>query len=617
MRRIVVTLSVIAFALVAVTGFAKAPSFSSLPDVVISDYEKNAAGSFTTDFNFFEYLNAFDILTYASDEDSVEETDLKFVFTEDPPDFGDLSINGALQLDQSLYDPTDPSTWPAGALMIPGGQGAGGDFTVSIRDLVRSSGTGEGPFADPVFEEGGAPVTSTEAGIYLPWHDASGQLVRVPTDMPERPVTIWAGDDDDNAGSGTMIVYSVNSDENGPMDSLMNVIATIFTDDLTNWTTETAGGLPTANPVQNSVLSLTGTAGQFNFTRWKIMTQEEKTGGYSQAPVGANIYWVPIEYVDDDSLIYAARYTIQHNQASRATVPTMRLGISDALQYQAIMNRVGTIPGATQGQNSQWPDQNTDKVFDVVWANNVGTGKDSLDLGANGGDMRNYKAFFDLLNRNATGVGTLTLGAFEVVTLPRPGSSSPTDVPVADFAIEGTAVGGATRAIVGSDLRLTTPASGATVPYILTLNTDVIQMQEDSLVRLTVALSCPTDADRTNFHNMRIRHDTPYQNQDGLYFITQLNSGLAGTVGLPGLPVSQQTSPGATTDYEVYVPVFVDDLTELSAAPAPAPRTTSDSFGLGLDYIGAIPGSGPASTNASTVAVNSVTYEVLNMPAGL
>lgn len=618
MRRIVVTLSAIAFALVAVTGSAKAPVFSSLPDVVISDYEKNEAGSFTQDFNFFEYMNAFDVLTYATDEDSTPNTDLKFAFTEDPPDVSDLEINDVQQLDQGLYDPTDPTTWPAGSLIIPSGQGAGGDFTVSFRDIVRSPGTGEGPFPDPLFEEGGAAVTSDQAGIYLPWHDASGQLVRSPSDMPERPVTIWAGDQDDNTGSGTLLVYSVNSDETGPMDSLANVIATIFTNDFGDWTTETAGGLPAATTTQNGALTLQAGAGQLTFTRWKIMNNEEK-GGYPQAPAGANIFWVPIEYVDDDSLIYSARFTIQHDQAARNTVPTMRIGIIDALQYQAIMNRVGTIPGATEGQNSQWGDQDTDKVYNVVWANNVGEGKDSLDLGANGGDMRNYKAFFDILNRNsASGQGTLTLGTFDVVTLPKPADTAATAVTMTDFTNEETPVGGASSSTAGGVLSLTTPASTATtVPFVLTLNTDVIQMQADSLVRLNVALSCPSDADRTNFHNLRVRHDTPYQNQDGLYYVTQLNSGLAGTVGLPGLPVSQATSPGATSEYEVYVPVYVDDLSEITPVGAPAGRTTSDHFGLGLDYIGAAPGSGPAANQASTVTVHSVSYEVLNMPSGL
>ena len=157
MRRTVVTLSAIAFALVAMTGYAKAPSFGDLPDVIISDQEKNEELGFTTDYNFFEYMNAFDILTYAQDEDSSPANDLKFVFTEEVPNMNDLQINGKTQLDLGTADENDPSTW-CGFEIIPSGQGSGGDFSVSFQDLIRSPSPFAGvPFPDPLYEQGGAP----------------------------------------------------------------------------------------------------------------------------------------------------------------------------------------------------------------------------------------------------------------------------------------------------------------------------------------------------------------------------------------------------------------------------------------------------------------------------
>lgn len=633
MRRIALT--AIAFALVAVTGYAKAPTFGDLPDVIISDQEKNEEEGFTFDFNFFEYMNAFDVLTYAQDEDSSPANDLKFIFTTDVPEQPDLQINGKDQLDQGTYDPTDPATWPAGSLIIPAGQGSAGDFTVSFRDMIRSPGTSEGPFPDPLYEEGGAAVTSGDTGIYLPWRNAAGQLVRTPdANTPSRMVTIWAGDEDDNPGSGSLMVYSVNE----TADDLSGLMATIFSDDLVglntdDWITETFTGLTAATSGATGQLSLQAaafTGANYTYTRWRLRNY----GELAVKPVIEGVPtpysgWVPIEYVPDDSLIYSGRFSIQHNQATLDTVPSMRFGIHDALFYQVALTFVGTIPnasGAFASVNSQWPAANTTKVFRQYWANNPGPGEAGLDLGDGsgsgglGGDMRNFAAFYDLLNRFQNGVGTLTMvGPFEVVTMPRPANGTlVAHTPATDYVQEQVNTGSpvASGAAAGNALRLTVPAStsGGTVPFILYTNYDAVQMAVDSLVRVRVELSCPVDTDRTNFKQFRLRFNTPYSNQDQLVYIQQLDPTFAGVVGYPSLPPSQQSSPGATAFYDAYMPVFPSDLSVLQGLGDPdgaGPRANSDYFGIGLDYVG-----NPAiNTTASTVTIHSVTHEVLAMPA--
>jgi len=633
MRRTVVTLSAIAFALVAVTSFAKAPSFGNLPDVIISDQEKNAAEGFTTDFNFFEYMNAFDILTYAQDEDSTPNTHLKFAFTEEVPNMDDLQINGKTQLDQGPVDPSKPEQWPAGSLIIVSGQGSGGDFTVSFRDILRSPGTSEGPFPDPLYEQGGAAVTSGDTGIFLPWRDASGNLVRTPdTQKPARLVTIWAGDEDDNPGSGSLMVYSVNE----TADDLSGMLSTIFTDDLVgdnidDWIVETVGGIGAATAASVGQLSLqTGafTGSNYTYTRWVLrnygqMVSPPTIPGVPTPYPG----WVPIEYVPDDNVIYSARFSIQHDQASRATVPTMRLGIFDALFYQVCLSYVGTIAGApTETANSQWAAQNTPKVFRQYWANNPGPGEAGLDLGDGtgiingwGGDMRNFSAHYDLLNRFSGGVGTLTMtGPFEVVTMPKPSAGTVVAHAVdTDYVEEAVnpETQKATAVAAAGELTFTVPGNTAgVVPWILYTNYDAVQMTVDSLVRVSVELSCPTTADRDNFKQFRLRFNTPFSNQDQLVYIQQFDPvGIAGIVGYPSLPPSQQASPGATATYDAYMPVYMSDVSDLAGFGDPdgaGPWQNSDYFGIGLDYVGY-----NDNTLSSSVTVHAVTHEVLSMPA--
>jgi hypothetical protein len=632
MRRTVVTLSAIAFALVAMTGYAKAPSFGNLPDVIISDQEANEG--FTTDYNFFEYLNAFDILTYAQDEDSSTASDLKYVFTEMLQNTNDIQINGKTQLDLGAYDENDPSTWPAGSLIIPDGQGSGGDFTVSFQDLIRSPGPFDGvtPFPDPLYEEGGAAVTMGDTGIFLPWHDASGNLVRTPdVDTPSRMITIWAGDEDDNPGSGSLMVYSVNE----LADDLSGLLATIFTDDLPgdntdDWISETVAGIGAATTGATGNLTLAApafTGSNFTYTRWRLRNY----GELAVKPVVDGVPtpypgWVPIEYVPDDSVIYSARFTMQHDQAARETVPSMRIGINDALTYQVALTYIGTFDAtSSQTANSQWPDQNTPRVYRQYFANNPGPSEASLDLGDGtgvvngwGGDLRNFNGFWDILNKNANGVGELTMSYFEVVTMPRPADSTKTaHDPETDFVLDqvNSETLKATGVQSAGTLALTIPAStaGGTVPWILYSEFDAVQMTPDTLVRVQVELSCPQTSDRDNFKQFRVRFNAPFFQQDQLYYIQQYDPALAAVVGYPSLPPSQQASPGATATYDVYMPVYMTDTTDLQGINPSGPADLADYFYLGLDYVGNP--NAAAMTTASTVTVHSVTSEVLSMPA--
>ncbi len=480
----------------------------------------------------------------------------------------------------------------------------------------------------------GATVTSGETGIYLPWHNARGNLVRTPdAQMPARLVTIWAGDQPqtNNVGSGTLMVYSVNE----LADGLTNLAATIFSDDLVgdnidDWVSQTLDipGLGAAVTGSVGELSLTAaqfTGSNFTYTRWTLRTFGEMV----IPPVIEGVPvpypgWVPIEYVPDDSIIYSARFTMEHDQAARETVPTIRLGITDALTYQIAMTYIGTFAAtSSQTGNSQWPDANTPRVYRQYWANNPGPGEASLDLGDGtgiingwGGDLRNFNAFWDILNKEADGVGTLTMSYFEVVTMPRPTTGITTSHdPETDFVEElvNSETLKATVSQSGGTMAMTVPPStvGGTVPWILYTDYDAMQMIPDTLVRVQVELSCPTTADRDNFKQFRVRFNAPFFQQDQLYYIQQYDPGLASVVGYPSIPPSQQASAGATATYDVYMPVFMTDTSDLQGINPQGPADFADYFYLGLDYVG----NPLANIAASTVTVHSVTSEILAMPA--
>ena len=249
-RGLSITLGMIAMALVANTGFANAPIFSRISDVVIGDLEDNQHG-LTVDVNFFRYDNAFNILDFITDETT---SLLRFSFLEGTT-HENVSINGKHNLDSDgLNAYSDHPAWTTDTdVEITGGT----DYFFSFRDLLRSPDDRGTPdpvgslteadalnwrFPDPV-DTGGSPVTSGTVAC-LPWQNIDGSDLLGSDDDPigetdyQRLVTLFASDSS-TVSYQSFYVWSCND----VYDTLSGGFTTLFSDDFTGtleWTYFTA-----------------------------------------------------------------------------------------------------------------------------------------------------------------------------------------------------------------------------------------------------------------------------------------------------------------------------------------------------------------------------------------
>jgi len=259
-------------------------------------------------------------------------------------------------------------------------------------------------------------------------------------------------------------------------------------------------------------------------------------------------------------------------------------------------------------------------------------------------DARTWAAYFDMLDFDSAGAdkgGKWELQDFVVGSILAPVASP--DAPqsarftISDltsgntFSSEGTDGSGLVSVAenVPSAGKITfvdggrTPAGGGT--YALWQQTGpnagghgTVQWEANKLVRATVYLSCPTTADRDNFHKFRVRHYIGYLNMISTFIITATPILAPEATFLnPGAPESEEVAPGVQTPYEVYLSPLGGPAGALLTNPSfDAYRRWS----LALDELAADPGTDGANAremNPTNVVVHKVLYEMLDEPAGI
>lgn len=566
-KGLVVSMAVLSFALVGVTGNAMAPTISGVPDVVIGPDDE---AGLTVGTNFFQYLNALNLLNHTTDADSTIASDVQFVFLEENS-YNNVDLNAVTQLDLAAGgDSADATTWgPYEFTNFAGGAGAR-NFLVSFRDILRSPRPGSGPFPDP----GGT------AGDLLPWQTDVDNPATLSGDS--RAVSLFAADNQDNVDSETLMVYSVV----GGTDGLSGGFTTIFSDPFlnnnqtpTNWTyatLEPAMGAATSGQGAGFLSMTAGATGTGTVTgippgdygRWQQNRLEAPALPGSGVLIEGQIPYAA------GNVVYVARFELAHDSTLRMHAPGIRIGLENSINYQVIQNNYRGAFAANSaddaGNNPHLPDANTATVFEVLLGqNNAGPNFSNLDDtgGATGADLRNYVAYFETFDQNRGGgiqerAGTWTLTNFDVVTIDRPGNVSPT-LTITDFRTSNgfldiepsggnviTATRGASNEVTFNDAgqaNNTNPVDGDF--YLLSRN-NTIGWTAGNLIRCTVDLECPTQTARDNFHRFRVRHNVILNQVSQEYFLIHSTVGGEARFGDPGLP---GVSPN-TTEYDVYVP---------------------------------------------------------------
>jgi len=570
-RLSIALLGMLIFTVVGARSFANSPLWNVLPDVVIGDAEDN---TLTLDNNLFRYVNAFNVLDKIT-TNGTDSATWQFSFYEETT-HNDISINGVNQLSGS----ETPSAPPAGnQFQTPG-------YWLTFRDILRSPESDTPPFPDPTKADGTTPAGDNEL---LPWQNTPGSDA-LTAGSTERVVTLYVYDQVTQPASKSLVVMSVN---NG-MDELTGGATTIFTDALTTidkWTYVSAfTPAPSSGPTG---LGLESQAGQRNFGRWEMVIFDVGVG------IATNSY---IDYVPGDQ-IYCARLTISYNSSARSFMPPIRMGAQNGGQTLQILNLYNSIDGpvpsgATEETlNPQLPDPGTDAVFTYYWSSHDWTPNFSElyqpTLGT-GVDARTFSLFIDLFDDDPASVasgqedtGVVTMKYVEVRTIERPATIAGTEI--TDLT-SGNGFGvGESGALQTANVSVTEnspsagmitfsdagPIGGTGDTYLVWEKQDVLQWQGGVIARVTAWVSCPTTADRTNFHRFRIRHQ---HNFLAIAQVFQVRQNFADQ-GNPMAPIARDDAGySEPTHYETYIHMRGGPSAFLTSAGA-------DQFLMSLDQL--------------------------------
>lgn len=587
-RLSIALLGMLIFAMVGASS-ANSPLWNVLPDVQIGDAEDN---TLTLDNNLFRYVNAFNVLEKITTNGTDSGT-WQFSFYEETT-HNNIAINGALQLSGAEV----PSAPPANKQFQTAG------YWLTFRDILRSPLTGSEPYPDPLL----ADSSTAGDGDILPWQNTDGSDA-LTVGSEQRVVTLYVYDQITQPASKSLVVMSVN----GGMDELTGGATTIFTDDLTTidkWTYISAfSPAPSSGPTG---LGLQSVSGQRNFGRWEMRIFDVGAG------IATNSY---VPYVPSDQ-IYAARLTISHNATDRNTMPPTRMGAQMAGQTVQILNLYNSInegAGSTpQTLNPHLPDPGTDEVFSFYWSSHDWTPNfDNLYLPevGTGVDARTWSLFFDLFDNDATSdAGTVTMSYVEVRTIERPADTAGTEITDLTagngFAnVDSTAnvtvtpnspsAGMVTFADAG-------PIGGTGDTYLIWEKGDALAWN-DGIARVTAWVSCPTTADRNNFHRFRLRHQ---HNFLAIAQVFQVRQNFSGN-GNPMSPVARDGNASLSTPYETYIHMRGGASAFLAGAGA-------DQFLMSLDQLHNTSNLGGGENAAAVGATNTTVHRVLQelLPVG-
>ena len=617
MRKGFITLMAAAFAFLGASTFANAPTIRSIPDVVITDTEQPAL---TADINFFRYMNAFDVRDYASDSDTDYDA-LKFSFREGTT-HNNVAINGAEQLGggETAANP------PAGKQLT---DGAGGGYWFNFRDILRN------PLTDPDPTLGSPAPDPGVSGI-LPWQNTDG----VDTESGDsRVVTVWVTDGDTDPTSTTFLVLSINGDGTSPLDTLSGGFNTVFTSDLSVSTAGKAGGVNAwydwaadagfSDPAVSLATTTSGAgtlgiigsptfSGSVNFARWEQCYAGDDALGLNWA----------IPQVDGNTL-YCALYSIEHNAADRSSFPGMRIGVQNSGFNVQLFNTIVSAwsPGANDADaNPQLADSGVTREYPLYWENMADkVNYDAAHLviaGTPDTDARTWGCFFDMFDNDAVNPkdGTITLSDFHVVTASIPDALDASSADRVDYddvtgGAWGQDTGNGTYTVNANSpatgmITVTAPASaGTSGTFFLYHGPNDVPWNQGKLLRTTYYLSCPTAADRTNFHRARIRNSNLLFSVNTEMFI---RNSLGDAIGHPACPPVYSGTPTDLTDemrYAAYVPAYGGSSSFIDGL-------SLGTFQTFFDYLSNADDAAHADV-VSAVSVHKAMYELLADPLGL
>lgn len=599
-KGLAILLGTVAFALVGANTFAKAPVISGVPDVIIGDEEDGL----TIDNNWFRYVNAFNLLDYVTDEDSTPSTDLMYVFLEENS-YNNLKINDKDQIDAADFD--NPAAWGPNEIT---GFGGTRNFLLSFWDVLRSDPATQQPnppyWSDPI-DAAGDPVASDTVEL-LPWQTVEGSPATLGGD--KRLVTMFAADEFDNIDTDTLFVMSLNAGFDDVVPEVTTLFDTNFPDGAgTQWVYNTVPGVlgectsGAAGDGTSGYLSIQAalTAGTatlpYNYGRW--IQYDASVLGYQGV----------IPHADGD-VMYRANMTLRQDQAVTDVTPRIRFGASQPIGGQAILNI--TTPVLVAGDatlNPQIPAQNVQQSFTTCWsANSDAPGYDDLlwDTGGAFGvvDMRTWNCFLDVVDNQDTQAGTWFMDSLLVETIPAPAAVTPamsvTDL--AGFVEVGTS--GTipyTRNVDGS-ITFNDPGATGTTRNFRLLQSPVpgVVWTANQTLRVSVELSCPDAAARTNFHRFRVRTFTGAQHVSQEWLL--LSADTFSALGMPSMP-----PVGPPHTYEMYVQPNGGASPELIALGG-----GYSSYTLALDQLHSFGNATAGNPTATTV--HSVSVELLNIP---
>jgi hypothetical protein len=328
-KGLVLTLAIVAIALLSASVYGYAPVIYQIPDVVIGDQEDQVGWS--VDRNFFRFTDAFSFLDYVEDQDTTK-TLLKWAFIEEtspggtPADWFEIS-----GVTQTTVGNTNP---PPGAKDLTLG---GTDYTPTFRDI----------YASPHSEDG------ADEGPYTGIVEAEGKHDKL----------IWLyASDGTREDSRDVMVYSIA----GEFDSLSGGV--IFDKRYTfDSSTEGFNFIAPSNP------SYSGATSGWSGGRISITSPNDST-----SRVGLFSGPTEIAYVAGN--VFRARFTVTSSQATASANPQMRLRwIQDqSLESTSlVLNSSGTYSNAL-------PTDPTTKdytiYFSPILSGSMGVAFDMLDF---------------------------------------------------------------------------------------------------------------------------------------------------------------------------------------------------------------------------------------------
>jgi hypothetical protein len=411
-----------------------------------------------------------------------------------------------------------------------------------------------------------------------------------------------------------LVVFSLD----GGTDSLSGAFTTLFAQGSlpTQWTysngaptlpaatSGTGAGLVTLTAGLTATGSVAGQAYDDKFFgRWALLDNATSAPGFRTGRIPDQ----------PGTMIYAARFTLSHNVASLQNVPSIRIGVRNDNNSIQLQNSIESVNNTDVTANPHLPASGVSRVYPLYWSmNDQAPNVANLANVAGVGDQNNWSAFFDILDADNAKSGMWTLSAFDVLTMARPNDQT-ADTTITDFATgfvastgsTGTQPTFATSAVGGTFTDPgTTVTDAAQGNYMLRERANTIAWTAGKLLRIKANVSCPTTANRNNFHRFRVRHRVFFGNIAQEFFVNN-NSGFS-SVGYPYLPIARDGNDALSTRYDIYLPAYGGPTALLTT-------NGGGSFALGLDQLHHVSDAG-VKANATATTVHRVTYEALNEP---